>query len=136
MKIAANGLGLFCLSTCLAVSVQSLGCAYALPVPSPPSHELVRIVAKSPEAYVFRVDAGLPADYPVPPDGRLRVLIPAHSRGCSVYLFNVMRVSNGHDPLKDWTAHISIGGRSVRTLSLRELARLPVDSEGYHLLGI
>ena len=136
MKIAGNGLGLSCLGVCLGISVHSLGCTYALPVPTPPSHAHVRIVATSPEAYLLRVKAERTVDYPVPPDGYLTIAIPAYSRGCSVYLFSVMRVSNGHDPLKDWTAEISVGGTNVRTLSLLELIRLPADSEGNRLLRI
>jgi len=136
MKLAGGGFGFLCLSGCLAISLQSLGCAYALPVPNPPSHEHVRIIAKSPEAYIFRLKGSRTVEYPVPPDGHLTIAIPAYRRGCSVYLFNVMKLSNGHDPLKDWIAEISTGGRSVRALSLRELMRLPADSEGNRLLGI
>ena len=136
MKIAGNGLGVSCLSVCLAISLQSLGCVYALQVPAPPAREHFRIVAKTPEVYVLRVKASRTVEYPVPPDGHLTIAIPAYGPGCRVYLFGVMKVSNGYDQLKDWTAEISVGGSNVRTLSIRDLIRLPADSEGNRLIKI
>ena len=72
----------------------------------------------------------------MPPDGHLTIAIPAYGPGCRVYLFGVMKVSNGYDQLKDWTAEISVGGSNVRTLSIRDLIRLPADSEGNRLIKI
>ena len=116
--------------------VDSAGCSYALPAFTPSSAERVRIVAKSPELLVVHVDAGHTADYPVPADGRLTVGVPAYRRGCSVYLFNEVKVSNGADPLKAWTMTVTSGGKVMRALSLRQLSRLATDSEGFHLLKI
>jgi len=62
--------------------------------------------------------------------------VPAYRRGCSVYLFNEVKVSNGADPLKAWTMTVTSGGKVMRALSLRQLSRLATDSEGFHLLKI
>jgi hypothetical protein len=136
MKIAANQLSLISLGACLAILLPSLGCAYALPAPNPPSSERVRIVATSPDAYVLHVDAVRSVDYQVPTDGRVTLTIPAYRHGCSVYLFTLMKVSNGNDPLKEWALRVSANGGDVRKLSLWQLSKLPTDPEGYRLIKV
>jgi len=120
----------------LCLLFDTAGCSYALPIANPPSAERVRVVARTPELFVVHVDVGHTMDYAVPADGRVTVGVPAYRRGCSVYLFNLAKVSNGADPLKDWTLTVSSGGKVVRTLSLRQVSRLSVDSEGFRLLKI
>jgi hypothetical protein len=127
---------LACIVAVLCLAFDSAGCSYALPVPAPPSAERVRIVAASPERLIVQVNAGHTIDYTVPADGRLTVGIPAYSRGCSRYLFNAVKVSDGADPLKGWTLTVSSGGKVVRSLSLRQVSHLATDSEGFHLLKI
>jgi len=120
----------------LCLMFDSAGCSYALPTFTPSSAERVRILAKSPRLLVIHVDAGHKVDYPVPADGRLTVGVPAYRRGCSVYLLNEVKVSNGADPLKAWTVTVTSGGKVMRALSLRQVSRLATDAEGFHLLKI
>ena len=121
---------------CLATALQSLGCAYVMTAPTPPSQERIRIVAKAPEAYVVHVEAGRSVDYQVPPDGRLTLAVPAYRRACSVYLFNAVKVSDGGDPLKGWAVEVNASGKAVRRLSFRQLTKLATDSDGYRLLKV
>ena len=128
--------GQFGLCICLATSLLSLGCVYyALPVVNPPSQERVNIVAKSPESYVIRIKAERSQDYPVPPDGRVSVGIPAYRPGCRVSV-TAIKVSNGYDPLKDWTVEVREGDVAVRSLSVRQLSRLRPDAEGFRVIKI
>jgi len=127
---------LVCVVVALGMALASMGCSYALPVATPPSAERVRVLAKSPQLLVIHVDVGHVVDYPVPTDGRLTLGVPAYRRGCSVYLLNEVRVSDGTDPLKAWTVTVSSNGKSLRALSLRQLSHLATDSEGFRLLEI
>ncbi len=120
----------------LAVLAQSLGCAYALPPPTPPWQERLRIVANSPEAYVIRLNADRSHDYPVPADGRMVLTIPAYRHGCRVYLFNLVKISDGYDPVRDWTLEIRNSGGAVRQFSFRQLRKLGTDQEGYRILKV
>jgi hypothetical protein len=135
MKIE-GGLKVFCFVACLALVSQTLACVYALTGSNAPGQEHVRILAVNPEKYVLHVETGEAIDTPVPPDGRTAVAIPAYLSGCKVYLLGVVKVSNGRDPLKDWSIAVISNRRTVRKLSLRQLVKLPTDSEGYRLLKI
>jgi hypothetical protein len=75
-------------------------------------------------------------DYPVPADGRVAQGIPAYRRGCSVSLFNAVKVNDGADPLKSWTLTVSSAGTVIRRLSLRQVFYLATDSEGFRLLKV
>lgn len=133
-KAGAKGYRLLCLSAGLVVLAQSLGCVYALPPVTPPYAEHLRIVANSPERYTIQIRLERSQEYLVPADGRVTFTFPAYRRGCTRYLFG-LRVSDGHDPLKDWTIELRDGTRRIRALSLRQFIELPIDSEGYRLLN-
>ncbi len=126
----ACAIAAFCLMLIL------MGCSYALPIVTPPSAERVRLVAKSPESLIVHVDVGHSMEYSVPADGRLTIGIPAYQRGCTRYLFNAIKVSDGVDPLKNWTLTVSSSTKAMRTLSLRQVSQLARDSEGFRLLKI
>ncbi len=115
------------------ITLASAGCVYRLPPVNPPGHYRLRLVASSPQTYVVHVQAVNARAYQVPVDGRLILDIPASRRGCSVYLFDQIRVSKGYDPFAAKTVHLTTGGSS-RDLSFNELFKLPQDGEGYHLL--
>jgi hypothetical protein len=112
------------------------GCAYRLPAFAPPSQELVRIVASTPEQYTVQVNTGTVNDYEVPNDGRIKVGIPPYRSSCGVYLFNAVKVGGFGDPLKSWTVSINRNGEPVRTLSLRATQKLPTDDAGYRIVRI
>jgi len=127
----------FGLRASLIGSVLALtSCVYRLPVVTPPSQGLVRIVANAPEHYVVRVNTERVREYEVPHDGRIRVGIPAYQPSCGVYLFNVIKVGGYSDPVKTWTASISRNGSTVLNLSIRDMLRGPMDEAGYHLLKL
>jgi hypothetical protein len=135
-EVAAALFRLACLIAVFSLVFDSAGCSYALPAFKPQSAERVRVLARSPELLVVRVDAGRLVEYPVPADGRLVLGIPGYRRGCSVYLFNAVKVNDGADPLKDWSLTVSFGGRALRKLSLRQVSHLATDSEGFRQLKV
>jgi hypothetical protein len=126
-----------------AVTISLIGlvltlasCAYRLPIFAPPSQELIRIVANTPEQYTVQVNTERMDDYDVPHDGRIKVGIPAHRPSCGVYLFNAVKVGGYSDPLKTWGVLISRNGKTVRKLSFRAVQKLATDAAGYHVLRI
>lgn len=128
----------YLLGIAFALILGSLGCSYALPVPSPAFRERVRVVSPSPERYSLRLTTVRSEDLPVPPDGRLTLSIPPIQRGCTVHFLGI-KVSDGYDPLKDWTVAVNAvnaDGKSLRRLSLTQLNKLPTDPEGYRLWAI
>jgi hypothetical protein len=112
------------------------GCAYRLPAFAPPSQEMVRIVASTPEQFTVQVNTGTVNNYDVPNDGRIKVGIPPYRPSCGVYLFNTLKVGGYGDPLKSWTVSINRNGKTVRTLSLRATQKLPTDEAGYRIVRI
>jgi hypothetical protein len=118
----------------LQITFMSLGCAYRLPPVNPPGHYRLRLVASSPENYVISVQTLDVREYQVPADGRMTLDVPASRPGCSVYLFDRIRLREGDDPFARKTVHLASAGGYSRDLSFNELFKLPQDGEGYHLL--
>lgn len=118
----------------LALMAASGGCAYRRPAGMAPSRQGLRLVAKSPEAYVLRLRIGEPHDYRVPVDGRVTLDVPGYGVPCDVYLLNKIRIRRGANPFSAKTLEIIVAGKVTRQLSLKEIATLPTDAEGYHLL--
>jgi hypothetical protein len=120
----------------LALNFALAGCAYRLPAAMLPSQQRLKVAAASPEAYVLRLRIREPSDYRVPPDGRVTLDVPAYRAGCSVYLFDKLRIQRGANPFTARTIDVVAGGKITRQLSLKEISALPVDPEGYHLLAV
>ena len=114
----------------------SSGCAYRLPVSNIPSQQHLRIVARSPERYVVRVKTADSADFPVASDGRVTIDMPRLPRACSVYLFDRIRLSSGVKPLITKAIQLLDSGNVATKLSLAEIAKLPADTSGYHMLNM
>jgi hypothetical protein len=112
------------------------GCAFRLPGLTPPSAERLRIMATAPEMYAVHLETHQATDLPVPPDGRLTVTIPSYRATCGVYLFNSIKLKGENDPLRSWSISVKRSGKTVRKLSVRQLRKLPVDSDGYRLVRI
>jgi hypothetical protein len=112
------------------------GCAYRLPVSNVPSQERLVIVARLPERYVVRVKASNITEFPVASDGRVTIDIPRLPRACSVYLFDRIRINGGVNPLTTKSVHLNDGGNTFVKLSLAEIAKLPSDASGYHILKL
>jgi hypothetical protein len=109
-------------------------CAYRLPAPSPPSQELIRIVANVPEQYAVQVDTGTVNEYYVPHDGRIKVGIPSYRPSCGVYLFDAIKLGGYSDPLNSWSISVNRQGKTVRKLSLRAIQKLKTDEVGYRIV--
>ena len=121
-----------------ALSVSSLlfvllstGCAFALHPYNTPSQQKLRVQASAPERCGVRVaDA---QDYPVAADGRVTFDVPRLPRGCAVYLFGTVKVKDSRS--EDVRAmHLLRDGAVARKFSLTQIDKLPVDSEGYHIV--
>jgi hypothetical protein len=126
-----------CVNVCLISAVLTLaGCAYRLPVASPPSRQLIRIVANAPEQYTVKVSTGTVNQYDVPRDGRIEIGIPSYRRSCGVYLFDKIKVGGYGDPFNHWIVSITRNGKTVRTQSLRATQKSPTDEAGYHIIRI
>jgi hypothetical protein len=111
-------------------------CAYRLPVASPASQQLVKLQTESPQEYVLRAITDNTKDYAVQADGRVTITTPSFRPSCSVYLFNVIRVRRGGDPSKAWRFQLLTGGKTIKHMSLKEIARLPVDVDGRRLIRV
>lgn len=112
------------------------GCAYRLPASNVPSQERLMVIAKSPERCVVRVKASDSADFPVASDGRVTINVPPLPRACSVYLFDLTKISGGIEPSETKSIQLIDGADIAAKLSLTEIAKLPTDASGYHILQL
>lgn len=109
------------------------GCVYALRPYNQPSQEKIRVQSPVPQKYTLQV--ANTTNYPVAADGRVTIDVPQLQRGCATYLFGVVKVKDG-SPYNFPAIHLNISGRTIRKLSLNDLAKLPVDEQGYHLVKV
>jgi hypothetical protein len=72
-------------------------------------------------------------DYPIPADGRLVLDVPRLERGCATYLFDKIKVKDS-SPYDVPAIVLKRAGRTVKRFSLNDIAKLPLDAEGYHLI--
>ena len=112
------------------------GCAYSLHPYSRPADVKLRVQSARPESYAVRVTAAEPpSDYPVAPDGRVTFPVPSFRRGCSTYLFGVMKIGDA-TPERIRVVEVRRGQRVVRKMSLSQIAKLPEDASGYRLVKV
>jgi len=119
----------------MIASFALVGCVYQLPVLTPPSQLHTRIIGSSDKSYVLRLHIGQDREYQVPADGRVSLDIPPYRAGCDVYLFGI-RIQRGADPLTEKTLDLVVDGKLATQISLKQLAALSTDPEGYHLLNV
>lgn len=120
----------------VVLSGSLTGCAYRLPAPILPTVYKIRVVAHSPDRYMLRLRVGDTHEYDVPADGRLNIAIPAYRAGCSVYLFDKLRIITGANPFTEKRVSVAEGRKIIRQLSLKEIAGFPLDAEQYHLVTV
>ena len=121
----------------LTLNFALADCAYRLPAPMLPSQQRLKVAAAaSPEAFILRLRIHEPRDYRVAADGRVTLDVPGYRAGCSVYLFDKLRIQRGANPFTARTIDVVVGGKVTQQLSLKEISVLPVDPEGYHLLAV
>jgi hypothetical protein len=113
-----------------------MGCAYTLPPRSHQADIKLKVQASQPERHAIRVAAvEPPTDYPVPTDGRVSFTVPPFRQGCSVYLFEFIRIADGK-PEHLRIVEVRRGERVLRRLSLTQLASLPEDEAGYRVVRV
>jgi hypothetical protein len=115
------------------MALQLTGCVYALHPYNKPGPEKLHLVSEKAGRYSVRIDGH--GDTAVGTDGRVVLNVPGLRRGCSVYLFGVMKVGNG-SPERIKAINVLRNGKVVRRLSLETLHRLPVDEDGYRILKL
>ncbi len=118
---------------CLGLTLGLSGCTYALQPYNTPGPEKLQIVSARTGLYAIRIDGH--GDTPVGPDGRVIVAVPALPRGCSPYLFGLIKIGDG-SPERLKAVHVLRNGNIVRKLSLREIHDLPTNPDGYRLVKL
>ena len=114
------------------------GCAIVCgPVHTVPPQRL-RVMADSPATYTIRVVTGdaEKTDSPVPPDGHVAFGVPIWSRYCTPYLFGVIKLGSPTPVEKRRAIRVMHGEKVIQKLSADDIARRPVDAEGYHILRV
>lgn len=106
----------------------SAGCTYALQPYNRPGPEQLQIITTRTGQHAVRV--GNHGDTPVGADGRVVVDVPTLPRGCSPYLFGLIKLGDG-SPERLSAIHVLRDGKVVRKLSLKEIHGLPMDADGY-----
>ncbi len=120
----------------LALNFTLVGCVYRRLAPAPPSQQRLKIVADSPELYVVRSRILRPRDYQVPADGHVTLDVPSYWSGCSVYLFDRIRIRSGVKQFTKRDIDVVLAGKTVRQFSLKQIHSLPVDGDGFHVLAV
>ena len=69
-------------------------------------------------------------------DGRVKFDVPVYSRHCTQYLLGVIKVHSATPVEKRRVIRVMKDGKVVRTLSAADIAQLPVDAAGYHVLRL
>jgi hypothetical protein len=127
------------LLTSVVGAVLSLnGCTYALHPYNTPSDQTLRVVNPTPEQYSMRVE-DLCRDehkvYPVDTNGIVSFHVPSLPRGCAVYLFGGLKVSDARSE-NVRAVELQKDGRTVRKLSLNDIAKLATDTNGVRQIKI
>jgi hypothetical protein len=117
-------------------SLSLAGCAYALQPVVRPSQYRLKIAALAPTSYSIRLRVGEPREYRVPENGRVILDVPAYRPACKIYIFGPIKLGGGASPLTAKTVDVGIGGKVLRQLSLKQIATLPVDVDGYRVLAV
>ncbi len=105
------------------------------PIHTVPKQKL-HVMAPAPSIYTIRVAAGGGGrtDTPVPANGRVAFDVPIASRYCTSYLFGILKVTSQTPVEKRHVIRVMRGDKVERKLSAEDISRLPVDSDGYHVL--
>lgn len=109
------------------------GCVNALYPYNQSSQQKLRIQSLTPQKYTIRIADK--SDYLVPTDGHITVNIPQFKRGCAMYLFGIVKVSDS-SPYDFRIIHLINNNHTIQKLSLNDIARLPIDEQGYRLVKV
>jgi len=133
--IAVQRITLIALYGFIAVCLS--GCVISRRVSSP-TEEKLRVQSQHPDIYTIRVATqGGTNDFAVPSDGRVTVTVPGMGPGCTMYLFGVRAFAvNDESPYTWRVIHVLRGTNVVRSLSLKQAARLRHDTDGYRVVKV
>ena len=125
------------LLVCACLALAGSGCAIVRRVSSA-SEEKLRVQSPLPERYAVRVAAQSSTnDFVVCPDGRVTIAVPGMGPGCTSYLFGLRGLPmNDQSPYTWRVIHVMRGAEIVRSLSLKQIGRLPTGADEYHLLRV
>lgn len=111
----------------------SAGCTYALQAYNRPGPEKLQIITTRTGQHVIRIENH--GDTPVGGDGRVVLDVPTLPRGCSPYLFGLIKLGDG-SPERLSAIHVLHDGKVVRKLSLTAIHALPIDDDGYRIVTL
>jgi len=117
-----------------SLALLAIGCGLALPPYNEPFEEKVVVIGLPPRDAQFRIEADVPVDVPIGPDGRTTLPFPVLPRECSSYLFGICVRDRSVEARK--LLELRQDGRIVARVSVRQLRQLPVDRAGYHELRL
>ena len=124
----------------VAIAVSQSGCAIACgPGRCPPSQKLRFVVTDSPANYKIRVFSSgrhPEVDTPVGADGRVQFDVPIYTPYCKQYLFGVIRLNPDGRPEAERRIRVMHGEKTIRKLSADDIAKLPLDADGFHTLRL
>jgi len=126
-------LGGFLLVATLVVCAGLTGCVYALHPYNQPGPERLHLVSKRSGALLIRVEGH--DETLVPADGRVEINVPRLPRGCSVYLFGLIKMGDG-SPERVRAIQVVRDEKVVRKLSLDDIHNLPLEPDGYRTLKL
>ena len=121
-----------CLLSLLASLLLWQGCGYALPAPYGASQRRIRLVVPDPPRYSVRLDEG---EKRIPgADGRVAIDVPGGRGTCSIYFLGVLKVRG--TKLPKHKVIVEKEGKVVRSVALKNLEKIPMDENSYHLVKI
>jgi len=115
----------------MMLAIVFCGCVTALRQSNIPSQEKLRVQSPMPEKYLIRVADK--TNYEVASNGCVIVDVPILEHGCTMYLLGIIKVMDS-SPSNLSAIHLNKGHQTVRKFSLNDIAKLPIDNEGYHLV--
>ena len=119
----------------LAVAVLTPGCVTARKVTSA-TDERLYLQTTSPQQYRVRVlTPSVTNDFAVAESGRTTIHVPAMGPGCSSHLFGLVQVYD-ESPFAWRVVQVMRGETVLREFSLKQLARLPQDADGYRTVRV
>lgn len=108
------------------------GCVNSLHPYNTPSDQTLKIVSPTPQEYVLRVNDALNGrykDYQVGSDSVVNFHVPSLPRGCAVRFLGVVKIADNR-PEDVRAIELLKDGKSIRKLSLDDIAKLELDSNG------
>ena len=118
----------------LAAALVANGCLLALPRHNTPFSEKLVVVARDASAISVQIEGNGQEASSVPEDGRLVLEFPVLPRECSAFVLGVRVTDRSVEARK--IIHFLRDGRVVKTLSVNQLRRLPVDEQGFHRVTV